>query len=141
MSEQPSPSPDEIPYTGARANAWIAFAAVLLFVTGCFGVLYGLAAILNDQVATVGSGGHGVVIWDFTTWGWITLIIGSAQVLVSLGLFSGASIARWFAIAFAVLSALAQFGIVTAFPLWGMLVITFDVVIVYQLLVNWEERL
>ena len=29
----------------------------------------------------------------------------------------------------------------TAFPLWAMLIITLDVVVIYQLAVNWEEKL
>jgi predicted phosphoribosyltransferase len=50
-------------------------------------------------------------------------------------------VARVIAIIFATLSALAQFGIVTAFPLWAILIITLDVIVIYQLAVNWEEKL
>jgi len=133
-------SDPDAPFEGARANAWIAFAAIVLFITGAFGVLYGLAAILNDQqVANIGSG-HGVVVWDTTAWGWVSLIVGAIQILTAMGLYTASQVARVIAIVFAMISALTQFGIVTAFPVWAVLVITLDVVVIYQLAVRWDER-
>ena len=141
MSATSGPAGGEAPFRGAQANGWIAFAAIMLIIIGAFNVFYGLVAILNDQqVASVGSG-HGVVVFDVTTWGWITLLIGAVQILTGFGLYSASNFARVVAIIFAMLSALAQFGIVTAFPLWAILIITLNVIIIYQLAVNWEEKL
>ncbi|HEY6760688.1 MAG TPA: hypothetical protein VI318_14415 [Baekduia sp.] len=111
----------------------------MLFLTGVFGALYGLAAILNDEVVTVG-GGTGVTVWDFTAWGWIHLVLGIVMALAAVGLFTGSGVARWFAIGLAMLNALAQFGVISAFPLWGILMIVLDVVIIYQLVVRWEPE-
>ena len=124
---------------GAGSNGWIAFAGIVLFLNGMFGALYGLGAILNDKVVTVG-GGTGVTVWDFTGWGWIQLVIGIVMAIVAVGLFTGNSAARWLAIGMAMLSALAQFGIISAFPLWAILVIVLDVVVIYQLVVRWEPE-
>lgn len=124
---------------GAGSNGWIAFAAIVLFLNGCFGALYGLAAILNDKVVTVG-GGTGVTVWDFTGWGWIQLVIGIVMMIVSVGLFTGNGAARWLAVGMAMLSALAQFGIISAFPLWAILVIVLNVVVIYQLVARWEPE-
>jgi hypothetical protein len=131
----PSSSRSRLP-AGAGPNGWIAFAGIVLFLTGSLSALYGLAAILNDEVLSVG--GRGVVIWDFTTWGWVTLIIGVGMALTGVGLFTGNTAARWFAVLFTVLNALAQFGTVTAFPLWSLLIIALDVVILYQLVARWQ---
>jgi hypothetical protein len=129
---------DDLP-AGAGSNGWITFAAIILFLNGIFGALYGLGAILNDKVVTVG-GGTGVTVWDFTGWGWIQLIIGVVMAIVAVGLFTGNGAARWLAVGMAMLSALAQFGIVSAFPLWAILVIVLDVVIIYQLVARWEPE-
>jgi hypothetical protein len=67
-------------------------------------------------------------------------VIGAVQILTGFGLYSASNVARVIAIIFAALSALAQFGIVTAFPLWAILIIALDVVVIYQLAVNWEEK-
>jgi hypothetical protein len=130
-----SSSRDTLP-AGAGPNGWIAFAGIMLFLSGTFSALYGLAAILNDEVLSVG--GRGVVIWDFTTWGWITLIIGVVMAFTAVGLFLGKGAARWLAILFTMFNAIAQFGTVTAFPLWSLLLITLDVVILYQLVARWQ---
>src|SRR5262249_51959741 len=101
---------------------------------------YGLAAIINDQnVANIGSG-HGAVIWDTTAWGWVSLIVGAIQILVAMGLYTASGVARVLAIAFATISALGQFGIVTAFPLWSLLIITLDVIVIYNLAVRWGDE-
>src|SRR3712207_6888818 len=63
--------------------------------TTLFRSLFGLAAILNDEVVVVG--GHGALIADITTWGWVHLILGSVMALTGLGLFAGSSGARWVA--------------------------------------------
>jgi hypothetical protein len=122
---------------GAGTNGWIAFAGIILFLNGCFGALYGLAAILNDKVVTVG-GGTGVVVWDFTAWGWIQLVLGIIMAIVAVGLFTGNGAARWLAVGLAMLNALAQFAIISAFPLWAILVIVLDIVVIYQLVARWD---
>ena len=128
-------SSEKLP-AGAGPNGWLAFAAIVLFLNGMFGALWGLSAILNSKVVTVG--GSGVVIWDFTTWGWIVLVIGVLMALTGIGLFTGNTAARGAAIVFTTLHALAQFGAISAFPLWGILMISLDVVILYQLLARWQ---
>jgi uncharacterized membrane protein len=117
-------------------NGWILFAAILLIIAGILDALWGLAAILNDEVVTVG--GRGVAVWDFTAWGWAHLIIGSLMALTGFGLFAGNQAARWLAVFFASLNALLQFGIFTAFPLWSITIIALNVVIIYQLSARWD---
>jgi hypothetical protein len=122
---------------GAGPNGWLAFAGIVLFLNGIFGALFGLAAVLNDDVVTVG-GGQGVVIWDFTAWGWISIVLGVVMALTGIGLFTGNAAARWLAVVFTVVNALVQFAYAPAFPLWSLLVIALDIVILYQLIARWQ---
>jgi hypothetical protein len=117
-------------------NGWQVFAGIVLFLNGVFGFLYGLAAVLNDDVVTVG-GGHGVTVLDFTTWGWVHMIVGTLMALTSVGLFMMRGWARFGAIFFCSLNVLIQFGTISAFPLWSLMVIALDMVIIYQLTANW----
>src|SRR5262249_3175594 len=75
---------------GSRAepelSGWIVFAALMLLVAGGFSLVYGLAAVLNDQVVTVG--GQGVLVWDFTVWGWAHMVVGAIMLLTCWGLFA-----------------------------------------------------
>jgi hypothetical protein len=115
----------------ARPSGWAAFAGVVLFIAGWLNFFYGLGGILNDEVVTVQ--GRGVVIWDFTAWGWIHLVIGVAMVLTSAGLFTGATWGRVGGVVFATLNAIAQIGLITAFPLFSILIIILDVLVIYHL--------
>jgi hypothetical protein len=136
-SVAPDPTPGREAY-GAEAepSGWVVFAAIMLLIVGSLDMLWGLAAVLNDEVVTVG--GAGVVVWDFTAWGWAHLIWGALMIATGLGLFAAMGWARWAGVFFATVSTILQFGVITAFPLWALLMIALDVIIIYQLTVRWQ---
>jgi hypothetical protein len=120
-----------------QPSGWAIFAGVILLIVGSLDALWGLAAILNDQVVVVG--GHGAILADLTTWGWVHLVLGSIMALTGLGLFAGSSSARWAAIFFVTVNAVAQIVWFPAAPLWALLIILLDVTIIYQLTARWAE--
>lgn len=120
-----------------QPTGWTVFAGALLLIVGSLNALYGLAAILNDEIVIVG--GEGVILADVTTWGWIHLVLGSLVACAGLGLFAAASSARWIAIFFAGANAVAQIVWFPAAPLWAFLIIILDVTIIYQLTARWDE--
>jgi hypothetical protein len=117
-------------------TGWAVFAGVILFMAGWLNFFYGLGGVLNDEVVTVQ--GQGVVIWDFTAWGWIHMILGAIMVLTGVGLFMAQGWARGIAVVFATLNAIAQIGLITAFPLFSITLIALDVIVIYQLTARWE---
>jgi hypothetical protein len=118
-------------------TGWVIFGATLMLIIGFLNFFYGLAAIVNDQVVIVG--GHGAIIADVTTWGWITLILSVVLVLTGFGLLAGVEAARFAAVVLLVLNAIEQVWIFPAAPLWAFLVILLDVIIIYNLTVRWSE--
>jgi hypothetical protein len=127
------------PRSRAEANArgWFVFAAVMMLVLGGLDALWGLAAVLNNEVVVVG--GHGVIVADISTWGWVNLIIGVALVLTGIGLLAEVEAARWAAIFLIAFGAVLQLVWFPAAPLWTLLIVALSVVLVYQLTVNWRE--
>ncbi len=79
--------------TTQAPTGWVIFAGVMMLLIGCLNFFYGLAAVVNDQVVVVG--GHGAIIADLTTWGWVTMILAVVLVLTGGGLLTGAGWARW----------------------------------------------
>ena len=120
-----------------QPTGWTVFAGVVLLIVGSLDALYGLAAILNNEVVLVG--GNGVIIADVTTWGWVHLILGSIVAVTGLALFTGNSSARWAAVFFITINAIAQIVWFPAAPLWAFLMILLDVVVIYQLTARWDE--
>ncbi|HEX3293539.1 MAG TPA: hypothetical protein VHR38_07355 [Solirubrobacterales bacterium] len=120
-----------------QPTGWTVFVGIILFIVGSLDALWGLAALLNNDIVIVG--GHGAIIANITTWGWIHLILGSAMALTGLGLFAGSSGARLFAVFFVTVNAITQIVWFPAAPLWAFLMILLDVTILYQLTARWEE--
>jgi hypothetical protein len=118
-------------------TGWAFFAGILLFIVGVFNIIWGLTALFNDEALTVGE--KGLIVWDFTAWGWIHLILGIVLILTALGLFAARGWARWLAIFFVMVNAFGQIAWMSTYPLWSILIITLDIVIIYQLTVRWES--
>jgi hypothetical protein len=125
-----------VPREEFEPSGWVTFAAIVLFIGGFFGAMWGLAGILNDEVVSVG--GKGVIVWDFTAWGWAHLVIGCVMMAASFALFAGRGWARWLAVAVATLSAVAQIGSISAFPLYALAVLALDITVIYQLTARWS---
>ena len=109
-----------------------------MVILGSLDVLWGLAAIVNSEVVVVG--GHGALIFDLTAWGWFQLILGVVIALTGLGLLSGNAAARVLGVLFLAINTVMQIVWFPAAPLWSFLMIILDVVIIYQLTVNWSEK-
>jgi hypothetical protein len=116
-----------------QPTGWTVFAGMVLVIVGFLDALWGLAAILNDQVVFVGNGGQGVMVADVTTWGWVHLILGTIVALTGMALFTGNTTARWLAVFFVTVEAILQIVYFPLAPLWAFLMIILSVTIIYQL--------
>ena len=121
-------------------TGWIVFAGFVLIIVGCLDALQGLLAIVKDDyvVATA----KGVAIVDVTTWGWTTLIWGVLLVLAGLGLLGGAGWARWLSIIGVSINAVGQIAFMAnypqAYPLWNILIVALNIVVLYALTAHWR---
>lgn len=123
---------------GGAWTGWIVFAGAVLFIIGCWNAILGLVALFKDEVYVIGEKGL-IVTTDWTTWGWFMIIWGGVMILAGLGLFSGKSWARWFAIVLVAVNLIAQFAFFPAYPLWSLVVIALDVAVLFALTVRWQE--
>jgi hypothetical protein len=126
------------PPRGGERSTWIAFAGVMMIIIALLDVMWGIAAIANNEVVVVG--GHGVIVLDITTWGWIQLILAVVLGLTGLGLLVGNELARVVGIGLLTLNAVLQVVWFPAAPLWAILIIVLDVVLIYHLIVSWAEE-
>jgi hypothetical protein len=120
-----------------QPTGWTVFAGMLLVVVGSLDALWGLAGILNDEVIVVG--GHGAIVADITTWGWVHLLLGSVMALTGMALFTGNSTARWLAVFFVTVNAISQVVWFPSAPLFAFLMVILDVTIIYQLTARWND--
>lgn len=126
------------PPRGGERSTWIAFAGVMMIIIAALDVMWGIAAIANSEVVVVG--GHGVIVLDIATWGWVQLILAVVLGLTGFGLLVGNELARVVGIGLLAVNAVLQVVWFPAAPLWAILIIALDVVLIYQLFVGWAEE-
>lgn len=107
------------------------FAGFLMILSGTFQIIQGLAAVFNDEFFIVGP--NYIYQFDLTTWGWIHVFVGIIIALAGLAIFSGQLWARIVGIIIALVSAIANFFYIPYYPIWAIIIITLDIVIIWAL--------
>ncbi|WP_433038225.1 DUF7144 family membrane protein [Actinomycetospora sp. CA-053990] len=122
------------------AAAWVRFGAVVMMIVGVFGVIEGLVAVLTPSYyVTVGGA---VFVLSLAGWGWVHLALGALVAIVGASLLGDApSWARGTAVALVALSSILHLTFVAAAPVWSILVIALDVIVLYALITTWDEPL
>jgi hypothetical protein len=116
--------------TGSHGYGLVLFASVVLFVTGCFNLVQGIAAAAGSGVFQADA--H-FVFASLTTWGWITAILGALQLVAAAGVLAANQLFRWFAVAVIGLNAIDQMFFIPAYPAWSLAIVAMDVVALYGL--------
>jgi hypothetical protein len=118
-----------------RGYGWIAFAAVLLALAGVFNVIDGLAALLKDDYVL-----DDLLFGSLEAWGWFFMIWGVIQVIAAFALLSGVTWAALVGITTAFFNAIAQLAWLRHFPVWSVIIIAIDVLVIYGLTVYGGRR-
>ena len=120
-------------------TGWIVFAAMLMVIIGMLDFFQGLIAIIRDDYYVLTQ--EQIIVFDLTAWGWIMLIWGVVLMFAGSALFAGRSWARWFTIIVGSLNVIIQLGFVgsSQYTLWALTVLALNVLVLYALIVRWEN--
>jgi hypothetical protein len=119
-------------------TAWVIFAGVLMMMMGSFHAIAGLVALFEDEYYVVRPSGL-VLTMDYTAWGWTHLLLGILVAGAGAGAVVGQTWARTVGVILAVVSAVANMLFIAAYPVWSIVIITLDVIIIYALIVHGRE--
>ncbi|WP_371484109.1 hypothetical protein [Kitasatospora sp. NBC_00315] len=132
---QPSPPTSNTNIPPLERSHWVAFAGILLMLSGLFDIINGFVAILDHgYYETTANHGNRLLILNYTAWGWIWVAVGIAQVLASLGVLLGVRAARITGITLASLCLVGQMMFLSAFPYWSLFTMLMSVLVIYGLL-------
>lgn len=137
MSEETYESSDSTTSTRTGWTGWITFAAILMIISGGLNAFYGLVGIVNDEWVVWTN--RGALLLDITEWGWIHLLLGLLVLFSGIGLFSGSMIARIVGVIAVSLSLIGNFSFIPAYPIWAIVIITIDVLVIWALTVHGSE--
>ncbi|HEY5787765.1 MAG TPA: hypothetical protein VIT65_23630 [Microlunatus sp.] len=107
------------------------FAGIMLILGGAFQALQAIAAIVNDKYIVLLP--NYVYAFDLTVWGWVHLLIGLALVAIGISLLMGQGWARMAGIVVAALAAVINFTWLPYSPVWAIVVIAIDVLVIWAL--------
>jgi hypothetical protein len=122
----------------SRWSGWVVFAAAMLILVGLYQAIEGLVALINRNFYLVGSEGL-VVNVNFTAWGIVHLVVGVVAILAGFGVLAGKEAARIAGIVLAALSAFVNLAFIAAYPLWVLIIIVLDIIVIYALAVHGRE--
>lgn len=112
----------------------IMFAGIMMAISGVFSAFAGLVALAKDDFYVVTP--NYLLELDPTTWGYIHLILGIVVAIAGFSVLTGRTWARVVGIIAATVSAIANFGFIPYYPIWSILVIAIDVVVIWALAVH-----
>jgi hypothetical protein len=117
---------------------WVLFAGVMMLTVGFLNVMEGIVALFRDDYYLVRPNGF-VVNVDFTVWGWTLLIFGLLIAFAGYGVMVGQTWARVTGVILAVFNSVVNLAFVPAYPIWAIIGITIDVIVIYALVVHGRE--
>jgi hypothetical protein len=120
-------------------TGWIGFAGCLMVIIGGIDFFQGLIAIIRGEYYAVTP--NQIIVFDTTTWGWITLLWGIIVGLAGFALLARATWARIFAIVVGALTFFEQLGFVgsSQYPLWALTVLFLTAMVLWALTVHWDD--
>lgn len=117
---------------------WILFAGVMLILLGVFQAIAGLVAIFNRGYFHT-TPTHLAVHLNYTAYGWVHLALAVLSILAGYGVMAAKTWARIYAIVLASLSAIYNLTEIAAYPVWSIIVIALDVLVIYAIAVHGHE--
>jgi hypothetical protein len=117
-----------------RGSGWIAFAGIMLIITGALSVVNGLWALDHkDSAGAIAS----QLLYEnkLETWGWIMLIWGILVLLSGFLVFSGSQFGRWIGIISASIAMVVNMTWVFAFPIAALIEVFLAGFVLYALIV------
>jgi hypothetical protein len=120
-------------------GTWVAFAAVMMMLGGAFSVIAGLAAAFDDDYIMRGTGNGEIYLLSTTALGIFWIVLGVIKAWAGFALIQGREWARMVTILICSVHAITNLLSVTSQPFLSLLFIAFNVVVIYAVMVRWDE--
>lgn len=122
---------------GGTWATWVAFAGIMMILLGIFDVLGGVAALFSDDYFAVTK--EGLLIENYKVIGAVHLAFGALLIWVGWALLQLRESARVVAVILVVANAAVHIAFLNAQPIWGLIMVAIDVLVVYALTVRWAD--
>jgi len=128
---EPTTTPYQ-PESETWASGVAQFGAVIMILVGAYQAATGLVALVGNELFLTTP--NYVFQLDTTKWGWIHLVLGVVVVLAGCAVLARRTWGVVLGLVFCGLSAIANFAFIPHYPIWSMLIIALDVLVIWALL-------
>jgi hypothetical protein len=116
---------------------WVYFASAMMLLVGGMQSIAGLVALFKDDYYVVAQ--NGLIAFNYTTWGWVHLLMGILIFLAGLAVAAGRTWGIVIGVLLAIVSALANVAFLSAYPIWSIMAIVINVFVIYALTIHGSE--
>lgn len=119
---------------------WVYFAGILLILRGISQAFLGITALVNKHYLFVTNNNNLVfTTTNMTAWGWVDLAVGALVLAVGFSVLHGSNWARVIAVFFTGVSFLVNMAFIGVFPVWAIVAMLIDALVIYALVVHGDE--
>lgn len=122
---------------GTAMAGFVVYAGTMLMIVGLINIFQGLLALFADDRLVLLP--EHLVIVDVTAWGWTLIISGLLLFVVGGGLLLMQTWARIAGIVVVCLHLLTQVAWLGSYPVWALLMIALDVLVLFALTAKWSD--
>ncbi len=106
-------------------------------LAGVFHIIAGFVALFQEDVYVAAP--NALWVFDYSQWGWIHILGGFLALVASGSLMQGKGFGRTIAILVAMASAIANMAFVPVYPVWSLMIIVIDVLVIWAVAVHGGE--
>jgi hypothetical protein len=111
---------------------WLAFAGAYLMMAGVLNLIWGITALTKDDYFAEG----GLVWSSLNTWGWISILIAVAQIATGAMVYARRFGATLIAVLIAMCGMVVNFLSVGAYPVWSIVAIVCNALVLWAVTVH-----
>lgn len=121
-------------------GGWVVFAGLMTVLIGLYHAAAGFVALFRDDIYVTTPRGAAIST-NFTTWGWMQIVLGIVLVAAGATLLSGGSLwSRIVVVLVALVQILVEFVYLTVTPLWSGVAIVLGILAVYAVVVHGRDE-
>ena len=120
-------------------TGWIYFAGLLMVLRGIAQAFLGLTALVDKTYLFVSSDKLVTVTTNMTAWGWVHIALGVLVAAAGFSVMHGSRWARVLAVVFASAAFIANMAFLGVYPVWSIVAMIVDVLVIYALVVHGNE--
>jgi hypothetical protein len=122
----------------SSALGWRFFSGIVMLLLGIMNLIDGIIAITDSDVfeTNLATSPSLPVTDNMAVWGWVVLIVGFVMLVLAFPVIVGFPWARVAGIAAAGVDLLLEFAFLAHFPLWSLIIIFLNVLVIFGLAVK-----